>query len=359
MPACVEGGESVLSKVDIIVPVYNAGKYLEAMIQSVLAQSYKDYSLILVSDCSVDNSKEICDKYAGMDERIQVIHNRTNCGAGASRDAGYMAGHSEWVTFVDADDILMPGFLTELFALVKDDVDMCGCCVGIEGKPEGRIVADAKKELAGVFDGKEIFHKIYTLGEGGVGKEPCWGKIIRRKLIEIFISDLRMRKELMPRTYFNDIPFSPYLWYYCRKVAYTDQKLYLYRYRSDSISHKKFFNEHYRQQVIACGERIRFLSTIPEKDTLVRQTLNCFAIVSHMYYIMCCSVCDDKLKQRGERTISEFIYDNQKYVSVRGIYNFRKLLAYINARVFCWNKKIWFYTLGKIIYKEKMEGYNT
>lgn len=321
------------------------------MIQSVLAQTYRDYTLILVSDCSVDNSKEICDKYERVDERIQVIYHEVNYGMATSRDDGYMAGNSEWVTFVDADDILMPGFLAELFSLANDEVDICGCGIGIEGKPEGRILVDARERIAGTFNEKELFHEIFTIGKGGLGKEVCWGKIIRRELIEKFINTLRTKKALMPRTYLNDYAFSPYLWYYCRKASYTDKKLYFYRYRPDSISHKRVFNEHYRQQVIACSERIRFLSTTPEKDTLVRQVLNCFAIVSQMYYIMCCSVCEDNLKQKGERTIKEFIHDNQKYISVKGIYSFRKLLAYINARVFCWNKKVWFYMLGKLIYR--------
>lgn len=91
--------------ISIIIPVYNTEKYIRRCIDSVIAQSYKEWELILVDDGSTDKSGEICDEYAEKDERIRVFH-KTNGGASSARNVGLDNATGDWVYFCDSDDEL-------------------------------------------------------------------------------------------------------------------------------------------------------------------------------------------------------------------------------------------------------------
>lgn len=84
--------------VSIIVPVYNAERYLEDCIESLIGQTYRDIEIILVDDGSTDGSKKICERYAVSDSRIKLIHKR-NGGAGSARNTGLAASKAEYRKF--------------------------------------------------------------------------------------------------------------------------------------------------------------------------------------------------------------------------------------------------------------------
>ena len=108
-----------MAKVTIIVPVYNVGKLLYNAINSIKAQTFTDYSVILVNDGSTDNSGIICDEYAAEDDRVIVIHKK-NQGAGAARNDALDIAKSEYVYFMDSDDILEPNLLEENIRLADE-----------------------------------------------------------------------------------------------------------------------------------------------------------------------------------------------------------------------------------------------
>ena len=89
--------------ISIIVPVYNSGKWLNRCIDSILAQTYADFEVLLINDGSTDNSPAICDEYAARDSRIRVFH-KPNSGVSASRNLGISNSNGEYITFVDSDD---------------------------------------------------------------------------------------------------------------------------------------------------------------------------------------------------------------------------------------------------------------
>ena len=94
-----------MSKVSIIMPVYNAEKYLREAIESVLRQTYTDFELLLIDDKSTDNSKQICREYAKTDRRIVLLENNSEShGPGATRNVGLNYATGEYVYFMDADD---------------------------------------------------------------------------------------------------------------------------------------------------------------------------------------------------------------------------------------------------------------
>lgn len=109
-------------KVSVIVPVYKVERYLPECIESILAQTFTDFELILVDDGSPDNSGKICDDYAARDSRIRVFH-KENGGVSSARNLGLDNARGEWIAFVDSDDWVEKDFLEKYFD-DKDDVDV-------------------------------------------------------------------------------------------------------------------------------------------------------------------------------------------------------------------------------------------
>ena len=92
-------------KVSVIVPVYNAEKYIKRCLDSILAQSYRYFEVLLIDDGSTDNSGKICDEYALNDNRIRVIH-KENSGVSATRNIGITEAKGDYIAFVDSDDYI-------------------------------------------------------------------------------------------------------------------------------------------------------------------------------------------------------------------------------------------------------------
>ena len=99
--------------ISIIIPVYNVQNFLPRCVDSILAQSFKNFELILVDDGSTDTSGFICDEYAHKDSRIRVFHNE-NCGAAAARKFGVSQAMGQWIEFVDSDDSITPDSIEKL-----------------------------------------------------------------------------------------------------------------------------------------------------------------------------------------------------------------------------------------------------
>ncbi len=111
--------------ISVIIPVYNASKYLHRVISSILSQSYPDWELILVNDGSTDDSLSICEEFSKMDCRIVVI-NQINRGASTARNNGMKKANGEFICFVDADDYVSSTYLEELFQdfIFNDQIDL-------------------------------------------------------------------------------------------------------------------------------------------------------------------------------------------------------------------------------------------
>ena len=107
--------EMNIAQVTVIVPVYNAAKYLADCIESVLQQEFKEFELLLVNDGSTDNSLEICEAYLQRDPRVRVLSQK-NSGPGAARNKGILETRTPWLCFLDSDDLIGPKYIREFFA---------------------------------------------------------------------------------------------------------------------------------------------------------------------------------------------------------------------------------------------------
>ena len=105
-------------KISLIVPVYNTEKYLKRCLDSILAQTFSDFELILIDDGSTDSSGKICDDYAKEDNRITVFH-QENKGQATARNYGldwvYANSNSKWINLIDSDDAVHPRMLEILY----------------------------------------------------------------------------------------------------------------------------------------------------------------------------------------------------------------------------------------------------
>lgn len=107
-------------KVSVIVPVFNAERYLQRCVDSILAQNFTVFELILIDDGSKDKSGKICDEYALKDPRVKVFHNQWG-GVSRARNTGLDNAQGEWVTFIDSDDYISPDFLS---SMLNENVDL-------------------------------------------------------------------------------------------------------------------------------------------------------------------------------------------------------------------------------------------
>lgn len=198
--------------ISVIVPIYNAGKYLHRCINSILAQTFTNFELLLVNDGSTDNSKNICEYYAVKDLRIRVFHKK-NGGVSSARNLGLTNVKGELITFVDADDWIESDCL-ELFMKNTNELT----CLSFQSFYEG------KKELwdTSIYNANNIKEYIIEL----YNKEILgyvWGKLYKQEIIQKhnikFNEQVRFREdELFVLDYLT----------YITEVTYIDKKCYNY-----------------------------------------------------------------------------------------------------------------------------------
>lgn len=115
--------------ISVIIPVYNAENYLKECIDSVLNQTYSYFEVILINDGSTDNSKDICDSYSRMDERVKVITQK-NAGVSVARNTGLKNAKGDYIIFMDSDDYIEPDMYEKMICVINEyncDLVMCDC----------------------------------------------------------------------------------------------------------------------------------------------------------------------------------------------------------------------------------------
>lgn len=226
----------VSTMVSIVVPVYNAERYLGECIESILSQTYREWELILVNDGSTDSSGEICDHYTA-DARVRVIH-KQNEGVTSARRDGVMAANAEWIFFVDADDKVE---INGLKGLIEYADNHPGCDV-VEGSykwfyPDGSMKqrpCAAKEDGAIEMTGEEYAISICSGRHGATGP---WMKLIRRSVLTQCGA-----LDIIPRKFTNreDTLMNVIVAQYICKYALISEPVYLYRnqFGNSAISNK-------------------------------------------------------------------------------------------------------------------------
>lgn len=116
-----------MSKISVIVPVYNAEEYLRLCVDSILAQTFTDFELLLIDDGSKDNSGVICDQYAAKDSRVRVFH-KENGGVSSARNLGLENAKGDWIIFIDSDDWIADEMFKDIYEkAVSGNADLVYC----------------------------------------------------------------------------------------------------------------------------------------------------------------------------------------------------------------------------------------
>lgn len=210
--------------ISVIIPVYNAEKYLPQCLDSLLKQTYTDFEAVCVDDGSTDGSLEILQEYAAKDARIKVFP-RPNRGCSAARNLGLDKVCGEYVTFLDADDLLHSQFLEIMLKEIKDaDVSVCGY-TDIDDSTEIKCEPVAAYTVARTT-APEYF------GSVGDMQLTVWGKLYRRRALADFRFDehCHISTDVM---YHNGVFSQPL------QLNVITAKLVFWRYNPDSMVHKK------------------------------------------------------------------------------------------------------------------------
>lgn len=217
-------------KISIIVPIYNAEKYLCECIDSILAQTYSDFELLLINDGSTDNSGSICNDYYQKDSRIKVFH-KENGGVSSARNLGILKSKGEYICFIDSDDFAENTFLQDLLNTIsihKSDIVICKYYEYHESKQKKNIPSTKQVENSGT--GIEILNEIIKNDL----TYPLWVSIFKATIIKD--NNIQFSENIY---YGEDQQFIYKALYYCKSFFSLNKTLYNYRVFSGSALSKK------------------------------------------------------------------------------------------------------------------------
>lgn len=247
-------------KVSVIVAVYKAENYLRRCVDSLLAQTFIDFEVLLVDDGSPDSSGEICDEYAAKDSRVRVFHKK-NEGVSATRQFGIDHALGEYTIHADPDDWVEPTMLEELYAKAKKenaDMVICDFWQKFDNEEEVLMIQRPKSiEHRSVL--KEMFQRLHG---------SCWNKLIKRVCYSdfqvSFPSDLSLSEDLYVMTSLlkNNI-----------KISYLPEAFYHYELGLNVNSITKVENSCYEDDLYM---RNSFHALFAEDDEIQRLCDFCF-----------------------------------------------------------------------------------
>ena len=275
--------------VSVIVPVYNAQRWLKKCIESILNQSYVFLEVLLIDDGSTDNSLNICKEYALRDKRIRIIQQK-NGGVSCARNQGIKYSTGELIIFVDSDDYLSEDIIeiasnrilssnTDLcvwnFSIIKDDIEYPEKAIYIKQCTHDEMLCSCIS--LGECKGK------YNLGWG---MRPVWGKIFRAETIKN--NNLRFSEKM----YIGEDAIFMFKYLNCiNSIVVLNNYGYFYREVSNSACHR-YKDDLFNQSILQINEFLMLRDSI--EDLSLR---NC-AITVLCWRIFCDLVVNDSKREK-------------------------------------------------------------
>lgn len=235
--------------ISIIVPAYNIEKYIEKCVYSIVNQSHKNIEIVIVDDGSTDETGNICDKLAKIDDRIKVIHQK-NQGLSAARNNGIKAANGEYISLIDGDDVVEKGFLKNMSSTMCKGVD-----VVISGyktvNENGDILSVIKNEKV-VTSGKETTIRLLTQQEDFF--VIAWNKLYRKSLFD-------ENNIWYPAGRIHEDNLTTYkLLSKANRVAVIDSANYLYTKRAGSITNKSKKAQQIKEKINAAKDAMKYFA---------------------------------------------------------------------------------------------------
>ena len=225
-----------MPKISVIVPMYNVEKYVRCAIQSVLDQTFKDFELILIDDCSTDKTVEVAKSFN--DPRIKIFNNEKNLGAGLTRNVGLEIATGDYIYFFDSDDALIPNALEMLYNVAEKDQ------------------FDVSMSIAHFYPNDNEFQNFKNLNARihHRGKMGSFAKDFKQRITEEYImgSSSACRLELFKRKFLDDskikfrniVAYEDGIFWFevlcaTSNMIKIDKPFYVYRQRQGSLIHPK------------------------------------------------------------------------------------------------------------------------
>lgn len=283
-----------MPKVSIVVPVYNAEKYLHECVDSILNQTLHDIEVILVDDGSTDTSPTICDDYAVKDNRVKVIH-KPNGRASSARNAGIRAATGEYIAFVDSDDWISP----EMYeTMVTTDADVCLCdYIRFQGETEFPFSQPNIRE--GFYTKEQIREEVYPhlVMDGVEYPITISNCVLAIKHTIITDNNLSYREDIHIS---EDAPFGSEVLYCADSFAYLKGQHY-YHYRMTEGSASKTYKPWWWDSSLRINEETEaFFGQCTDYDFTQQIKSNMFYLArAEIYYIL--TNADLSVKEQNEK----------------------------------------------------------
>lgn len=218
--------------ISIIVPVYNVERYLERCLESLANQTYSNIEIIMVDDCSTDNSPVICKDFVDKDRRFKYFRNERNLGAGETRQYGIDQASGDILGFADGDDWVTPDFISFLYSIMEETDCPIVCCQYYFYYENGILTTPwpINNERV-ILDKYDALYKMTTYDK--IGTE-LWNKLYKREVIQ---------KHVMESCHYEDAFILLKYFMEVEKVCVCCVPLYYYFQREGSLMNSSYTQE--------------------------------------------------------------------------------------------------------------------
>lgn len=251
--------------VSVIMPVYNAKKYVGTAIESVLNQTYRDFELILVDDGATDGSGAICDSYAEKDDRIVLIHQK-NGGICKARNTGLDAARGKYVAFCDHDDLYQPKYLElSVYAAEKSHADLVKFSYQSEYSHAGVITRCTQEKVPDkIYAIEELVKEDYDLLNKVV--RVLWNGLYKRS--QINAHNIRFDESI--RAGMEDFVFNLQLVQSISEIAFISDVLFVHYARLEQSTSEKYYESRLNDIISALHTESKWLiqNQVPSKITV-------------------------------------------------------------------------------------------
>ena len=214
--------------VSVIVPVYKVKKYLNDFFSSITTQTYTNLEIIIIDDCSPDESGQICDNLSQIDNRIRIIHKSKNEGVSAARNTGLDIATGDYIYFMDPDDIISPYLIETLIRNLESTNADISLCHELAFKDSDKIPEfNSLPENDFVIENNHQYLMHFCDNFTGPIGWP-WNKLYKKSIID----DIRFKDFHV----LEDVAFNAEISVRIRKAVWSKSRLYGYRIREDSIT---------------------------------------------------------------------------------------------------------------------------
>ena len=290
--------------ISVIIPVYNVEKYLRQCLDSVLAQTYSNYEVILVDDGSSDRSPKICNEYALKNNHIRVFH-KTNGGASTARNVGLKESKGDYIFFLDSDDWIEPNTLETMMTTAKNEkADLVFC--------EAQAIDDEKGTR---IEGHYEYKKYYPTGDA----YQIMLQMMERKEFHVAIWMLLLDRSIFLDNHllfkegiiYEDMIIAYQFFCVANYAAHVPKKLYTRRYHPNSVVTSAKTEKNYISAATVYREVGEFMKSLPDNKQSPKHIVRCAYKVLDDYRQM--PKCVKSKYKDDYNSIIQDILDNDAY----------------------------------------------